>query len=49
MFAGSGGQFDREGIAVEVVVAFECFDEQVVDWEPNRTAPIGVPAEEGAP
>ena len=39
---------DGEGVAVEVVEAFEGFDEEVVDGEPDGAAPVGVSAEEGA-
>ena len=32
-----------------MVVTFESFNQQIVDGEPDRTAPVGVSAEEGAP
>ena len=35
-------------IAVEMVVAFECLDDQVIDREPNRAAPVRVAPEEVA-
>ena len=30
-------------IAVEMVVAFECFDDEVIDWEPDRAAQLELP------
>ena len=33
-------------IAVEMVVAFECLDDQVIDRELDRAAPVGVATEE---
>ena len=44
--ARAGRAFDLEVVAVEVVVAFERLDDQIIDREPDRTAPIRVTAEE---
>src|SRR5581483_2727575 len=44
--ARSGRTLDAEIRAVEVVVALERLDQQVVDREPDGSAPIRVPAEE---
>jgi hypothetical protein len=37
---------DCERVAVEMVIALERFDQEVVDREPDRTPPIGVATEE---
>ena len=36
----SGWALDLEFVTVEMVEFLECFDEQVIDREPNRAAPI---------
>ena len=36
----AGGQFDGEASAVKMVIAFQCFDDQVGDGEPDRAAPV---------
>ena len=43
--AGAGGAFDFERIAIKVVVALESFDEEVIEGEPDGSAPVGVAAE----
>src|SRR5262245_42689833 len=45
---GSRGTFELEPVAVEFVELVKTFDDQVVDRHPDRTAPIGVSAEESA-
>ena len=45
---GAGGAFDLEAVAIEMVITLERFDDQVIDREPDRSAPIGVAAEEVA-
>src|SRR5207253_5365066 len=37
---------DAQRVAVEVVIALERLDHEVVDREPDRPAPVGVAAEE---
>src|SRR5262245_13395862 len=37
--------FDFEVVAVVVVKLLQRFDDQVIDGEPNRSAPVGIPAE----
>ena len=44
--ARAGGALDAQVVAVEVVVALQRLDEQVVDGEPDRAAPVRVAAEE---
>src|SRR5207248_5343805 len=44
----SGGKLYREAIAEIVVKLLQGFDEQVVDGEPDRPAPVGIAAEEAA-
>src|SRR5213080_2624397 len=44
--AGAHRTFDAHRIAVEVVIALERLDDEVVEGEPDRAAPIGVAAEE---
>ena len=46
--ARSDRAFDLELVAVEVVVALQRLEQEVVDREPHRPAPVGVPAEETA-
>ena len=43
---GAGRVLDRERLAEPVVPAQQRLDEQVVDREPDRTAPVGVAAEQ---
>src|SRR3974377_150430 len=40
--------FDFELVAVKVMVALQSLDDQIFDREPDRTAPIRVPAEQVA-
>src|SRR5579862_2892380 len=40
--AGAGGTLDFERFTVEVVVALEGFDQQVIEREPDRATPIRV-------
>src|SRR4029453_19231562 len=42
----SGRALDLKAGAVEVVELLESFDQQVVDGKPDRSAPVGVSAEE---
>jgi hypothetical protein len=44
--ARAGRELDLEVVAVEVVVALERFDDQEVDREPHRAAPVRVAAEQ---
>ena len=46
MPAGAGGALDLQAVAVEVMVALQRLDQQVVDRKPDRAAPVGVAAEE---
>src|SRR6266542_1161693 len=43
--AGAGRAFDREIVAVELVVFLERLDQQEIDGEPDRPPPVGIPAE----
>ena len=43
--SGAGGTFHLEAVAVEVVVAFQGLDEEVVHRKPDRPPPVGVAAE----
>jgi hypothetical protein len=40
MPAGAAGILHRELIAIKPVVSFERFDQQIVDGEPDRAAPV---------
>src|ERR1700737_2717254 len=42
----TGRAFDLEIITVKKMVAFKGFKNQVVDWKPDRTSPIGITAEQ---
>src|ERR1700693_611113 len=42
----TGRTFHLQPIAIEMVVPLQCLDQQIVDGEPNRSAPIRVAAEE---
>ena len=42
----AGGELDGEAVAQEAVVDAERLDEQEVDGEPHRAAPVGVAAEQ---
>src|SRR5206468_8517517 len=42
---GPGRELDPERVAIVQIKIQECTYDHNVDWEPNRTAPIGVPAE----
>src|SRR5262249_56913929 len=42
----ASGALDAQAVAVEVMVALERLDEQVVHREPDRAAPVRVAAEE---
>src|SRR6266511_1600191 len=44
--SGAYGAFDLQPAAVEVVIALERLDEEVVDREPDRTAPVGDASED---
>src|SRR5207237_49095 len=44
--SGAGRALDLEAVAVEVVVAFERLDEEIIDGKPDRSAPVRVAAEE---
>ena len=44
--ARAGRALDLQLVAVEVVVALERLDQQVVDRKPDRPAPVGVAAEQ---
>ena len=47
LLAGPGRVLDREVVAEEPVVPLQDADHQVVQREPDRAAPVGVPAEHG--
>ncbi len=47
-FSGTDRALHLQLVAVEMVVAFKGFDDQVVDREPDRAAPVGVAAEKVA-
>src|SRR5688572_28082901 len=40
---------DEKIVAVVAVVLAEGFDQQVVEWEPDRSSPVRVAAEQGGP
>ena len=42
----TGRAFDLEIITVKKMVAFKGLKNQVVDWKPDRTSPIGITAEQ---
>src|ERR1700757_2238876 len=42
----TGGAFDLEIITVKKMVAFEGLNNQVIDWESDRTSPVGITAEQ---
>src|ERR1700687_3558058 len=42
----NGRSFDLEIITVKKMVAFKGLKNQVVDWKPDRTSPIGITAEQ---
>jgi hypothetical protein len=44
--AGPGWALHLQAVTVEVVVTFQGLNEQVIDREPHRAAPVGVAAEE---
>src|SRR5207247_3653177 len=44
--SGTRGAFHSERLAVKQVVTFKRFDDQKVDREPNRAAPVRVATEE---
>src|ERR1700683_2928262 len=39
---------ERKFVSVELIIATEALDEQVVAWHPNRASPVRVPAEQRA-
>src|SRR5437588_10284248 len=43
---GAGRAFDFEIVAVVMMKLLERFDEQIIDRKPNRSAPIGIAAED---
>ena len=45
---GTSRTLHLKGVAVEMMIAFERFDEQVIEREPNWASPIGVAAEKAA-
>ena len=45
-FSRACGAFDFETLAVEMVIAFECLDQQIIDRKPNGAAPIGITAKQ---
>ena len=44
--AGASWAFHAQTVAVEVMVAFQRLDQQIIDREPHGAAPVGVAAEE---
>jgi len=42
---GTGGAFDFEVCSVELVIAFQGLNQQVIEWKPDGSAPVAVPAE----
>src|SRR5438552_969341 len=44
--SGTNRTFDLERFAIEQVITLERFDDEEVDWEPNRSAPVRVATEE---
>jgi len=46
--ARTGRAFDHQSVAVKLVVTFERLDDQEVDLEPDRPAPVRVSAEKVA-
>src|SRR3984893_1519766 len=44
--ARTGRAFDLKIVTVKKMVAFEGLKNQVVDWKPDRTSPIGITAEQ---
>ena len=44
----SGGAFDLEAVSIEMVVAFEGFEDEEVYREPDRPTPVRVAAEEAS-
>src|SRR5579863_534676 len=46
MFAGAGGKFDGEFVAQIIMESLQRFDQQIVDGEPDRSAPVGIASEQ---
>src|SRR5262245_53886611 len=44
--ARTGRAFDLEIIAVKKMVTLKGLKDQVIDWKPDRTSPIGITAEQ---
>lgn len=44
----SPGTLDSQHVAVKEVVAFQRFDQEIIDREPDGATPVRVPAEEAA-
>src|SRR5437867_8577163 len=44
-YSGTGGTLDFEMVAVEVVIALQRLDQEVIGWKPDRPAPVRVAAE----
>src|SRR6266571_3275653 len=43
--AGAGRAFYQEIVAIELLIFLERFDQQEIDGEPDRPAPVGIPPE----
>ena len=44
--AGAGGEFHLEVVAEVILISLERLDQQKIDREPNRAAPVGIAAEQ---
>ena len=43
---GAGRQGNQQAITIKVVQLLQRLNEQVIDWEPDRPTPVGIPAEQ---
>ena len=44
----ASGTFDFEVLAIIMVILLQGFDEEIVQWKPDGTAPIGIATEDSA-
>ena len=43
--SGTRRIFDREGVAVKVMISLKRLDDEIVGWKPDGPAPVGIAAE----
>src|SRR5690349_16121079 len=49
VLSGADGTFHFKLVAVVLVILMECLNQQVVDGEPDGTAPVGIATKQAAP